>query len=672
MISGLFLRHYGTYKNINYIPLSDSDRFTSIIGENGAGKSTILDALDKLLNKRDTRDWPINKTARAEGGISTPDKIPFIAPAFLITLDEISHLPEEAIITAKALSYFFWNIPKRPQLEDFFSHRDQLKVAGLDKSHLLLILGKNSELKDTFFFSFETEISNYYKKNLPNLDLKKQSTELLEKIIDTYTYLYIPVDTNIGSFTKLETSSMQVLMDKNIQDAVGKSITQKSVDEINLKLNKFLGEIEAFLPDYSYKALVKKNKLTKLDVIQKTIESYFSTKVLHRKANKTEIPIDNLSSGEKRRALIDLAYSFLAKEGEREKKVILAIDEPESSLHIDVCFEQFDKLQYISEKNIQILITTHWYGHLPVSNKGKSILLSKENGEIGKFYFDLSNYREHITQSRKHGNLPFSIQLKSYNDLTQSIIASMLNGYKWIVCEGSSEKIYFDYYFNTPNNSKLKILPVGGAAEVLRIARYLTTPLQDKTLAPSGKVFCLIDTDKEDKKFTSDNAVKSLEVKRIIRSKDSIKLVDIEHTEKSPETEIEDALSADPYILTLKEIGTSEIKKLLRPETVRKTAKTSAYSLDLKESERESLIDFLDSDGIKYSFAKKYVEICKKGNYSTPSWIEDIGKSLSISASPIVTALTATQSRAPQTSSATKPVAARRVRRKAAPKKEAK
>lgn len=662
MISGLFIRHYGIYKNINYIPLSNADNFTSIIGENGTGKSTILDALDKFLNKRDPRDWPINKLARLEGGISSADKIPFIAPVFLLKREELGQLPEETVKVAKALSYFFWNISKRTPLEDFFSHREQLKNQGLEQTHLLFILGKNTDIKESFFFSFETEITNFYKKNLPDLDFRKRLNELLERVIELYTYLYIPVETNVGSFTKLETTNMQVLMDKNIQDAVGKTITQKSVDEINLKLNKFLGEIESLLPDYSYKALGKKNKLTKLDITQKTIEAFFATKVLHKKTNKTEISIDGLSSGEKRRALIDLAYSFLAKEGVREKKVVLAIDEPESSLHIDVCFEQFEKLQNISDNNIHIILTTHWYGHLPISNKGRSVLLSKNNGEIEKYHFDIYNYREHITQSKKSGTLPFSIQLKSYNDLTQSIISSVQSGYNWIICEGSSEKIYFDHYLNTKSNKNLKILPAGGAAEVLRIARYLSTPLQDKNLAPSGKILCLIDTDKEDKKFSTDNSIKCIQVKRLIRAKDTIKLVDIEHTEKTPETEIEDALSAEPYIKTLLSIAPPEIKKLINNISIRDSASTSAYALDLKESERESLTNYFDSDGTKYRFAKKYVELCQSEKFQIPLWISEIAKHLEIESTPQSTKATQHQHKAGASqSSSRKPSTSKRV-----------
>lgn len=82
LVAGLFLRHYGIYKNINYIPLSDGENFTSLIGENGVGKSSILDALDKFFNHKDSKDWVINKQAQLEGGISTSDKTPFISPLF--------------------------------------------------------------------------------------------------------------------------------------------------------------------------------------------------------------------------------------------------------------------------------------------------------------------------------------------------------------------------------------------------------------------------------------------------------------------------------------------------------------------------------------------------------------------------------------------------------------
>ena len=49
MIIGVILRNFKTYKNINYIPLSNGESFSGFIGANGIGKSSILEALDCFL-----------------------------------------------------------------------------------------------------------------------------------------------------------------------------------------------------------------------------------------------------------------------------------------------------------------------------------------------------------------------------------------------------------------------------------------------------------------------------------------------------------------------------------------------------------------------------------------------------------------------------------------------
>ncbi len=46
MIIGILLRNIKTYQGINYIPLTDEDRFCGLVGNNGIGKSTILESLD--------------------------------------------------------------------------------------------------------------------------------------------------------------------------------------------------------------------------------------------------------------------------------------------------------------------------------------------------------------------------------------------------------------------------------------------------------------------------------------------------------------------------------------------------------------------------------------------------------------------------------------------------
>ena len=98
MIISLFLRHFKIYKGINYIPLSEGENFASIIGENGCGKSSILESLDHLFNKKNSTEWAINNEAKSEG--ISGDNFPFLAPLFLIKKDKLKN-------TLKAEQDFF-------------------------------------------------------------------------------------------------------------------------------------------------------------------------------------------------------------------------------------------------------------------------------------------------------------------------------------------------------------------------------------------------------------------------------------------------------------------------------------------------------------------------------------------------------------------------------------
>jgi len=628
LVAGLFLRHYGVYKNINYIPLSDGENFTSLIGENGVGKSSILDALDKYFNHKDSKDWVINKQAQLEGGISTNDKTPFISPLFLISKSESTEsLNEDLAKSLEIISNYFWSSSKKSILDDFYNHRDIIKTEKNESTHYLISVGKRHNEKDAFFLTFEPELKKIFED--VNLDFKLETAKLLNWIIENITYLYIPVETNVNSFTKLEAADMQILMDKNIHNEVSVAIDDKTVKAINKNLDNFLVEIEKNLPEYKYKSTGKRKNLTKLDIVQKTIEAYFSVKILHRKVGNSEVPIQHLSSGEKRRALVDLAYAYLVHGEERGKDVILAIDEPESSLHVSACFNQFENLKKIAQNNTQLIITTHWYGHLPILSSGKSILISKDGNEILKDSFNLSNYREQIVQEQKtlkQNAPPYSVQLKSYNDLTQSIIESLQNGYNWIICEGSSEKIYFEHFFSSEiEKQRLCILPCGGSAEVLRMARYIKTPLQDKNISVTGKVLCLIDTDIEAKSFEQESTLNNLLVKRLLNVNNTTELVDINDIRKIPATEIEDALDPLLFIQTLADFDDPEVNKVLQDSTYVENATNSADCMDLKTSEKLTIKNFLKGPNIKYLFAKKYVEFSDDDLVAPyPDWVKQI------------------------------------------------
>lgn len=126
MLVGVFLRHYKVYKNINFVPITSGGGFSAFLGQNGVGKSSILDALDKFFNGG---DWSINTQARSEGGISSEDKLPYIVPVFLIEKGALGSPVEEI---AEILSDYLWKttVKTTEALTSFYSLRSDLVERG--------------------------------------------------------------------------------------------------------------------------------------------------------------------------------------------------------------------------------------------------------------------------------------------------------------------------------------------------------------------------------------------------------------------------------------------------------------------------------------------------------------------------------------------------------------
>ena len=645
MIISLFLRHFKIYKGINYIPLSEGENFASIIGENGCGKSSILESLDHLFNKKNSTEWAINNEAKSEG--ISGDNFPFLAPLFLIKKDKLKNTlkaEQDFFLKAKKLSNFLWNTSYKTKgkfFDDFYKHRDSLKKLYKEDEYYLILIGKKYNDNGIYFSSFHkqlTFINEKINEEYPEDELQKYFKGFYDYIVSHYSYIYIPVETDVHTYTKLETQDMQKLMDRNIQKEIEKAIKPETIKQINKDLSEFVKQIERVLEIYEYKGHYKDN-LTMPDLVSKIIEAFFSIKVLNKKVdNSKSIPVSELSSGEKRKALIDVAYSFLLKNNDRENNIILAIDEPEASLHISNCFEQFDKLFKISKDNHQIIVSTHWYGYLPIISNGSATAIKKSNkNEITTSFLNLYNYRENIVHSKKlhKGPLPIDYNIKSYNDLVQSIIHSIMNdnSYNWIICEGQSEKIYFEHYFkNQIENNKLRLLPVGGFKEVHKIYNYLSTPIKDPDYIIKGKVLCLIDTDSQRTQIDLYVKDKNLFFDRLILKDDNSSiLVEVNDNLSSPPTEIEDCLN--PYIFwqTLLEFSNNyqELEKILLSKNIQSTEKYSANFLDLTRTEKKVIKDFFDdNEGYnKLLFARKYVEIANAQFFSNQKpldWIEEI------------------------------------------------
>jgi predicted ATP-dependent endonuclease of OLD family len=631
--------------------------FASYIGENGVGKSSILEALDSYFNHK---QYPLNKGALNDG-INTAGNEPFIAPIFLINRSRVTKQKKEF----EKISNIFWNIEKKTlspgvqgSMKEFFELRDQLSQNAeySHETHFLILAGESNLVatpklnfasfqgEESFITSFSNLESTHFKTlqgaakksaikkfriDISNELEKNEWRSFYSTLKHLYSYIYLPVEIEIESFTKIETSEMQKIFDKKLKSEIQIALQEVNFDKvggINKSLDSFVSEIENILNnEYIYDTGQKRNNsVTKSDLVNKILEVYFQKRTLHKVDNGTLTKVSELSAGEKRQALINLVYAFLKREDQREKMVIIGVDEPENSLHTALCYDQFEKLKQISTSN-QVFVTTHWYGFLPIVSRGYGHFLNTSSEKISFDTYDLFDYRSQIKKEiiDSKNRIPKDFILKSTYDLVQSIFYSLKKEtpYNWIICEGISEKIYFEYFFSDEiKNKNLRILPMGGQPQVIRLYRYLETPMTEDCL---GKVYCLVDTDvqrcAEIKSGTKSLMIRRFSNKSSEKETELIKLSDPD----TCHTDIEQALDPDVFKKVMSEL-TSEPKYQIN--TIEDEHGNSSFIKNFKNLDIEHYFKENGGDN-KVIFAEKYISLMKEFEDTPdyiPSWVNTI------------------------------------------------
>ncbi len=444
--------------------------------------------------------------------------------------------------------------------------------------------------------------------------------------------MYIPIEESPNELLKLQNTTMQQLLNKNMLSEIEKILNKKTngksiVTLINENLDEFINDVNAIISridsKYSFtnEAGNKKN-LTAKDIREKILEAYFPLRAL--KANNHSI--EQLSSGEQRKAIIDVAYSILLANGnkETEKDIILAIDEPETSMHISNCFNQFLMLEELARNHQrQIMITTHWYGFLPIAQNGKLHHILSNAGTTMIDTFSLYNVIE------KRRSFPDVIELKSMYDLATSIITYMrVNpNTSWIICEGSDDKVYLEYMLKDYN--AISILPVGGCRNVVKLYQLLYSPLTEKSEENDGKALFLMDTDllyKFVNKPIEFSANKNtIFLRRLQIDKGEVKLLDPCTPNIYNQTEIEDCLNPRCYyeavMKAIRKCEDNKLKSLVEKYSFVDGAETSMLrgddsciqATDCKFiSQKNQIINFAENTENKYVIANLYREICEQ------------------------------------------------------------
>lgn len=636
MIIGMFLRNVKTYRKITYIPISDGEKFCGLLGDNGAGKSSILEALDSFFNDR-----PINPNLSYK---QTPDpkNLPHLVPIFLLKKTLFS--AEEAL-TLQPMHDFLMHAndktdvprPNISQLKKFLEHRDSLLKYTDTDEYFLIALGK--DFLSNINLSIFHRINIYYtNEEIQDDNVLTLYNEILGKIYtkikEHFEYIYIPREINTETFTQLETNEIQKLMGENLYEELEKLITVANIKEINQKLNSYIDNLSNDLVEYTYRTSGQRQQNLKAQQLYNlVIQAFFNIRKLCKKENNDWLEIHKLSSGEKQKALLDIAENLLEKRNANKQNVILAIDEPESSLHMSSCYEVFNQFHNMSSNCHQLLFTTHWYGFLPIISNGNSTVITKANDDSHTAdLVNLYHYKEQIkslTASSK-GSFPSNIRLKSTNDLVQSIITSSTSDepYNWLICEGSSDKVYLNYYLNDlVETKKLRIIPVGSASAIKQLYSYISTAYEDFKTEIKGKIFLLTDTDEQLVSFSvkNDDQHKNLRCKRLANSEAEFNthLVKIDDNKMTSPTVIEDVLNGDIYSKTL-ELFKDEYKMDFLEAAQFYKQYCSAWCYVLPPHHKKEIKNFFKEDGIKYKFSKSYIELAKLHDHEIPDWIQEL------------------------------------------------
>ena len=252
MIIGVYLRYFKTYSGINYIPLTNGHSFCGLVGNNGIGKSSVLESLDSLLNNK---DWNYNIVVK-KSGVTTVK--PHIVPVYLLSPDRVS---QENLEIIKKISDYIWSIeendiapPNRNHFKPFQDQRRLLKRDNLDNM-LLIPLGLSyDKLPSLSIFNtkqlVEILTNDTEKTQLSDQELKNL-LPIYEELKNLFEYIYIPKNIDAEDFTQLETKEIQSLMGETLNEIVEKCVPQTKIHEINTSLSEFINSLSNLLGEYS-------------------------------------------------------------------------------------------------------------------------------------------------------------------------------------------------------------------------------------------------------------------------------------------------------------------------------------------------------------------------------------------------------------------------------------
>ncbi|HEM4324466.1 AAA family ATPase [Streptococcus suis] len=365
----LKIKNFRGYKEETVV---EFDELTAFIGRNDAGKSTVLEALEIFFNNK------IVTCEREDLSVGVDDDSIYISCIFdelpqEITIDSTSTttlsaenlLNSDGYLEIKKIFKCTTAKPK-PSIRIVCNH-------PVDEGFKDLLLLKQKDLKERAI-SLNIDESSYDKRNnvsirkailASNSDLNFEEVEL-EVDKEDAKKVYVVIETFLPIYALFQSDRSSSDSDKEIADPMSIAVAQ-ALQELQAEIEKIKIEVQKRATETAEYTLAKLKEMDE-DLASSLIPEFKSEPKfdsLFKLSIKSDddISINKRGSGVRRLILLNFFRAEAERklsESDRNKSIIYAFEEPETSQHPShqkLLVEAF--LELSTKENTQIILTTH-------------------------------------------------------------------------------------------------------------------------------------------------------------------------------------------------------------------------------------------------------------------------------------------------------------------------
>lgn len=378
------------FRGYQFVEIKFDENMNVIVGANDIGKSTILEALDIFFGentiKTDSGDINIQALKRGETkykiscefDISEKKEILIDSTIkttfeneFLLNKDGLLEIIKEYdSIKSKLLPKIYLNIFYPKELQE---NLNILKISKLKE--LVKKLNIEELVKDK---TKKIEYRKIIYSNLKNATELEENLLQIDKGFDDYN-LWEKIKEELPLYFLFQSDRSNTDKDNEVQNPL-KIATKKIVAELHEKIEELKIEIKESVQKIG-KDTIEELKQFELDLAEnlsidltmKSLDTLFSFNII----DEDNILLNKRGSGVRRLMLLSY-FMAEAKQQSKGKKIIYAIEEPETSQHPNYQKKVLETFEKLSKLNYQIILTTHSPSIVRQMKENNIIFLKKE------------------------------------------------------------------------------------------------------------------------------------------------------------------------------------------------------------------------------------------------------------------------------------------------------